>query len=261
MIDIIKAGVFDSSLFYRRGEQTPDRVTHYYELELYINGQGDSIIDEEPLRHEKGNVILARPGQRRYSTNLFTCYYVHFHTDEKTAAMIRDIPSFIQIHHFEYYEEVFLQVIRASENRTHENALLIQALLYELLFKLYNHGLYEVRKKASGDVPDTKVMKQAIAYMDEHYMEPIRLSDIAGSVGFSPTYFHKVFKIYTGKTPAAFLLEKRIQSAKTYLLTTDLSLNQVAEYAGFSSLAYFDYSFKKAVGMTPTEYRRQKYSL
>ena len=86
-------------------------------------------------------------------------------------------------------------------------------------------------------------------------------TDIANSVNFSPIYFHNMFTSYVGKTPHAFLLEKRLESAKLYLLTTNMPMNDIVEKCGFSSHSYFDSLFKKAFGITPTEFRNQKYSL
>ena len=113
--------------------------------------------------------------------------------------------------------------------------------------------------KPNGIFPD--IIRSSVDFINNNYHRSITLKDIANSVNFSPIYFHNMFTSYVGKTPHAFLLEKRLESAKLYLLTTNMPMNDIVEKCGFSSHSYFDSLFKKAFGITPTEFRNQKYSL
>ena len=100
-----------------------------------------------------------------------------------------------------------------------------------------------------------------IAFINENYSRQLALKDIAAGVNFSPSYFHKIFSEFVGKTPHDFLLEKRLETAKTYLLTTDYSIDEIINRCAFSSHSYFDCAFKNAYGITPSEFRKRKFVL
>lgn len=259
MLDLLKAGVFDSSLVFENVSKTPERITEYYEIELYISGEGHTFINSVGYRHEKYNLVFAKPGQKRYSKKRFVCLYVHLRADEKTALLLETIPDVIRLTDHTEYVRCYNDIIRLYETPSSGSDLLVQSKLYELLHMAFRDGEAAARCEPAKDRPDTRLMKKAMDFIDKNYTQPIVLKDIADSVHLSPVYFHKLFKIQTGKTPAQFLFEKRISAAKMYLLTTDFTVNDIAEKCGFSSLSYFDYSFHKECGVTPSAYRRKKY--
>ena len=96
-------------------------------------------------------------------------------------------------------------------------------------------------------------------YIDEHYAEEISLDSAAAYVGFSKFHFSRLFKEYSGTTFYNVLRRRRIRAAQA-LLTTGLSVSDIAYQTGFSSLASFGRSFKEQTGMTPTDYRTMQES-
>ena len=67
----------------------------------------------------------------------------------------------------------------------------------------------------------------------------------------------KAFKKLTGKTVVEYLIERKIDYAKLLLLTTDYSVLAVAEKVGYESQSHFINVFKKVVGQTPLNYKKQ----
>ncbi len=94
-----------------------------------------------------------------------------------------------------------------------------------------------------------------LAYVDEHYAEPLTLEQAAEYVGFSKFHFTRLFKEYTGVTFYDHLLNRRIQAAQE-LLGTDRPVTDISYMTGFHSLASFSRSFKQITGFSPSEYRR-----
>lgn len=73
----------------------------------------------------------------------------------------------------------------------------------------------------------------------------------------SPIHFHNCFKSAVGKTLHEYVEEQRIKVAVNLLLTTDLTLTQIAFQCGFSSQSYFSYVFKRKMQTTPRKYVEQ----
>ena len=102
-------------------------------------------------------------------------------------------------------------------------------------------------------------MDRAIRFIDENFVNELKLDDIAAFVSLSPIYFHHRFRNATGKTPHNYVLEKRIKKAENMLMSANYSISQVAYECGFSSQSYITYAFKKYKGVSPREYAKKVY--
>lgn len=98
----------------------------------------------------------------------------------------------------------------------------------------------------------------AIHYMREHVNAPIKAKDIAQHVNLSTSYFLKRFKTETGQGVSEFMTEIKVEEACSLLSYTDKTLTEISNYLYFSSQSYFQNVFKKAMGITPGQYRNEK---
>ena len=95
-------------------------------------------------------------------------------------------------------------------------------------------------------------------YLSQHFTNPnLLLQDVAREVCMSNSRFSTVFAQETGFTFTEYLAQLRLGKAKELLLATDMRSSQIALEVGYSDPHYFSYLFKKAAGMTPSEFRRQ----
>ncbi|MDO4158965.1 MAG: AraC family transcriptional regulator [Prevotellaceae bacterium] len=83
----------------------------------------------------------------------------------------------------------------------------------------------------------------------------ITVQEIAADLGSSYSNFRKLFKEYTGLSPALYQQELRLQRAKELLTTTDMSIKEIAYRLNFDSPDYFSSKFKVKVGCKPSEFR------
>ncbi len=93
------------------------------------------------------------------------------------------------------------------------------------------------------------------AYIDEHYMEPISLQTIADALNVSSYYLSHMFKQTSGYSPIQYLLRRRIGEAQTLLISSDLSIAEIAGLTGFDTQNYFNAQFTKHVGIPPGKFR------
>lgn len=100
-------------------------------------------------------------------------------------------------------------------------------------------------------------LKRALDYIDAHLAEPVTLADIAAFAGLSRMYFAAQFRAATGVRPHEYLLRRRIHRAQELLSTSGLAVVEVALNVGFQTQAHFTTVFKRFVGDTPYQWRRQ----
>ncbi len=91
--------------------------------------------------------------------------------------------------------------------------------------------------------------------MDADFASPHELHSLAVNAGVSVAYLCRLFKAYTGKTVIGYLVERRIQAAIWKLREGNEKIISIALACGFNDLAYFNRTFKRIVGTTPSAYR------
>ena len=93
-------------------------------------------------------------------------------------------------------------------------------------------------------------------FVEQHYAEPIRLSNLVAMTGMSTTVFKKVFAEVFQMTPGKYLTTIRLNAVRKLLEETDKLLSDVAAETGFFDQSHLTRIFKKERGLTPGEYRR-----
>lgn len=99
------------------------------------------------------------------------------------------------------------------------------------------------------------IIEMAEGYIKENFHRDISLDEVSRTVNISPYYFSKIFKEGTGKNFIEYLTNIRIERAKELLSTTEYSMKEICALCGYADPNYFSRSFKKNVGVTPTEYK------
>lgn len=105
------------------------------------------------------------------------------------------------------------------------------------------------------DESSSNVVDIAQEYIKQNYAKPLNLDEVSYYVNISPYYFSKIFKEGTGENFIEYLTNIRIEKAKELLSSTDYSMKEICVMVGYSDPNYFSRSFKKNVGVTPTEYK------
>jgi len=107
----------------------------------------------------------------------------------------------------------------------------------------------------SGKLQDIHV-RTALEYVERHYREDIAIADIARSTGLNPSYFGKVFKEATGRTPQQHLIGYRMNKATELLKLTSMSIAEVGAEVGYPNQLHFSRAFKGFCGLSPRDWRK-----
>lgn len=103
----------------------------------------------------------------------------------------------------------------------------------------------------------TKRFQSVLDYMYKHYAEEISVSDMAELHHMSYSYFSRMFKRVVGQNFSEYLNNIRIRKAEHLLVTTDLSITEIAMGTGFSSSSYFVQQFKSQKKVSPLQFRNK----
>lgn len=99
-------------------------------------------------------------------------------------------------------------------------------------------------------------VKQVVQQLTTQYAEPIRIEELAESLGYHRAYFSKMFKKYQHVPPVTFLLHLRLGKARQLLRERkELTVEQIAYSVGFHDPLYFSKQFKRYHGLSPSAYR------
>lgn len=136
-----------------------------------------------------------------------------------------------------------IQQFHQPGREKHANAALLQLI-------------YHISDAANG--ADRQAQSDSISpiltYMNANYQKPITLAELAEKAGYSKSRFSHLFSEITGTTPKQYLNNVRLQ-VSCELLSTGLTVAEIADRCGFNDPLYYSRIFKKKYGLSPTEYR------
>lgn len=114
------------------------------------------------------------------------------------------------------------------------------------------------KAKPAGSRKD-EIAQEIIDFIQNHLQDPmLTLDTISDHLGLSSSYIRHVFKEVYEITLADYVLQERINKVKKLLTTTDHTIAEIAEMAGFQTKSHFYNIFKKSEGVTPVQYRNSE---
>ncbi len=104
--------------------------------------------------------------------------------------------------------------------------------------------------------PERSTLREVLDWIADHLGEDLAVPVLAARAGMSERHFTRVFRAETGRTPAAYVEQARIEAARRLLESTGTTIDAVARSCGFGTVETLHRSFKRRVQVTPGEYRR-----
>ena len=119
-------------------------------------------------------------------------------------------------------------------------------------------SLFEQRMltEAESEKQEERTITGITGYLQEHLAEDLSLSVLAQEFHLNPQYISQLFKNEIGVNFLSYLTNIRMEKAKKLLLSTSLSIAELAEQSGYGDYRVFTKVFKKSEGVTPSQYRR-----
>lgn len=134
--------------------------------------------------------------------------------------------------------------------------LTAKAALLEIVAVCADYALIEKVNMSCGADERLRQKKAIVAYLDEHFTEPVRLPDVAAAFGLSPQYFSTLFRESFGRTLMQHVNFLRTERAARLLRTSGLPVMEIGLRVGYENFSYFIKRFREAYGVPPSVYRK-----
>ena len=102
---------------------------------------------------------------------------------------------------------------------------------------------------------DSRRVLKVKQFINDHYMDEIRLAQLADIAGMSPSAFSRFFKMHTGRNLSDYIIDIRLGFAARMLVDTNMSISEISFDCGFNNLSNFNRIFKRKKGCSPSEFR------
>jgi len=136
---------------------------------------------------------------------------------------------------------------------------LLRYLSYILVRRLSHGKLKDTVPTESptidGDPRACRVVQTALQFCEDNHWARIGLRDVAGAVGYSPSYVSRLFASHLGCTVSEHIRELRMKAAKNMLERSEAPVSEIGRWLGYRDPANFTHAFTRAVGIPPKTYR------
>ena len=236
------------------------------DYELMVVTEGTLYIADQAKEYvvNKGEYLLMPPTPHQYGTRPGSCefYWMHFdyHEGRQDHLCFPAMPEYhsghldIPVHGTLFSMEriiILMKQLQDSDRRYKENTLnnaLCSAILAELSAQNRHMGTKEKQLKE-------QLFSDILDYISWHAQSNLRVSEIASYFGYNEKYLTTFFKKYSGITLKQYILQTKMELAKTALSETTGPISQIAFSLGFSDAHNFSNAFHKVTGLSPSEYR------
>ena len=158
-------------------------------------------------------------------------------------------------------DAAIMEVKGAGEDYSGRDAYNPYSLRFSSIEDHYNVLLARILELSSSPANKTKtknlIVLKVIDYITENFNQNISITDIANALYVSNIYLSQIFKNKMGVSVIKYLIHYRIDRAKELLIETDDPIYVISEKVGFNEFRYFSKTFKKTVGKTPMQFRKQ----
>jgi AraC family transcriptional regulator, transcriptional activator of pobA len=154
----------------------------------------------------------------------------------------------------------FMERIREElPGNTERSRLAIRTYLKIILLALVNHysTIRQAQVALARRQSDSRRLEPVLEHIRRHYDEPIHVNDAARLCAMSACCFMHQFRELTGHSFVAYLNHFRVTKAQDLLASTDKSISEIAQEAGYCSQSYFGVIFRRITGLTPYAYRHR----
>ncbi|WP_158606785.1 helix-turn-helix domain-containing protein [Paenibacillus ginsengarvi] len=224
-----------------------------YELVYYREGTGSTRLHELEYRYEPNTYTVIPPGmmhdERRFcDTDVVFIGFSQLGRDMPvlTHGLFQDAPS----------SPILRLLLDIKTEMQEKKAYYGQKLNLRLSEMLIEHA--RSVSPVLADQTDDNLL-YARTFMDENLGQKIAVEDLAALAGYSYDHFRHLFKKKFGVSPIQYLIDKRLEKARSLLRHTSLPVTSVALECGFSSDAQFCTMFKRELGETPRAFRQNSY--
>lgn len=255
-------------------EMKQEHYHDYYEIYYLMSGKRTIFLDNKVYNLEPGDLVMIPKREIHRTTyddtlnsdKIETQRVVLSFSDEFLKDLIQAVgyENFVKcfqkkkitipVNRRGYLEELFDQILIEQKDEDIISQYLCKCYCEEIIIFLMrcNEKKEEEKPHLESDID----MEKAAQFISNHFDSQITLDMIAKKYCMSTSYFSKRFKSVTGFGFKEYLNTVRIRHACDLLLTTNQNITEISYQCGFTDSNYFGDAFRKAMNMSPRDYRK-----
>ena len=240
--------------------------THnHVELFYIIGGKGQFLINDQLYPVNTNHLVIINPNviHTEVSLNAQPLEYIVLGVDGIELSISgTSNGQFCILDHFESLDiaSCLRNILREMEMKQPGYEDVCQAFMEILIIRLMRSTGLSLPSETSA-VSTNRQCAAVRRYIDLHFKEALTLEQLAEEGHMNKFYLSHAFKREYGVSPINYMISRRIEESKYLLAETDLSLSQIAQLLGFSSLSYFSQVFHRTQSVSPKEYRQSQKSM
>jgi AraC-like DNA-binding protein len=245
----------------------------FYELFLVESGEAIHAVDYQEYKLYKNTFFFIAQGQLHFwaKTNRENIrgYRLMFTEDFFQMNQMNNQFLFELIHLDNIYQHPFIalspkqnrliytyfDLLFEEYNRDSRYEKALQSLLFLLLAEI--HRLYESPSPTDSSKHQATIFKQFMMQLETHFAEKWSASDYAQALHISPRHLNRIVHNMTNQSLTQVIQNRIVLEAKRLLTFTDLTVHQISDTLGFEDSAYFARYFRKATGLSPTDFKNK----
>lgn len=244
---------------------TPEkgRIINEYQLVYITNGSGwfSSQHQNKKQKVTAGTMILLFPGEwHSYAPDLASGwdeYWVGFrgmHIDNRVKKGFFTLKE--PLHSIGLNSSIvglYEDIIRIAQKEKAGYQQMISSIVLSILGTVY----YKNKNEQYSDSYIVDKINEARNIIKDNTENTISQEEIAKKLGLGYSWYRRMFKEYTGVSPAQYHLQQKLMKAKELLTTTNQNITEIAYELHFENVCQFSTFFKKKEGITPSEFRKR----
>ncbi|MCQ6561348.1 AraC family transcriptional regulator [Paenibacillus mendelii] len=240
----------------------------FYELAFVTSGSGVQKINgvESPI--VKGSIFLLTPADfheivpdKNAGIQLYNLIFTSEMLHQQLMELLFSVRH-IYTHHFEdeEYERMLWEWERIWDEAQISRVgsqLIVRGAIERVLIDLFRQCSIlqsDFENRTARNTTDA-IIRSSTIFIQHRFRESISLEQVAKHYNLSPNYFSGCFKQVLGVSFQTYVVNTRLEFAKSLIRVSNLSVTEVCLSSGFNTLAHFERMFKKKFGVTPKEYR------
>lgn len=259
--ELLFAGKLSGERFWR--EKTHQHIGSC-EILLVVEANGFTHVDGKKYAFSTGDILVyneqvTHSEELRTDLDTMMLYYIVIQNFSVAGMsenkLIPDGVSPVLSSRSDFHDmkHMFEAILRECEQQEMGYEVVTNSLVHAILVKVLRLVNDEFQLIRNGN--DHPLERKIMDYIANNYMNNLSLKDLSQRFHISQYYLEHIFKEFTGDSPINYLIHCRLDMAKKLLLTTGNSVTTIAQMTGYDSVSYFCVAFKKATGLTPTQFQ------
>ncbi|NDW18976.1 AraC family transcriptional regulator [Dysgonomonas sp. 216] len=236
------------------------RILEEYQLLYITQGKGSFVSEsQKSITVKEGNMFLLFPGEwHNYKPDNQTGwaeYWIGFNGINIDNRILNGFFSRQKPVFNVGISEEIVQLYKQAIDTAQAQESGFQQMLAGIVNHLLGYAYVQDKRSVFNEMKVINQINKAKVIMLENFKNNISPEEVANRVNMSYSWFRRIFKQYTGFSPAQYIQELKIQKSKELLTNTMLTSQEIAFEIGFDNSDYFCTTFKRRTGTTPIKYR------